>query len=48
MDGHLPSLVWLHTIPRIVTHQKEVYYRLVIWHIDLITKLRPGDNCHGW
>ena len=25
-----------------------MYYRLVIWHIDLITKLRPGDNCHGW
>ena len=28
--------------------QKEVYYRLVICHIDLIMKLRPGDNCHGW
>ena len=25
-----------------------MYYRLVIWRIDLITKLRPGDNCHGW
>ena len=25
-----------------------MYCRLGIWHIDLITKSRPGDNCHGW
>ena len=25
-----------------------MYSRLVICHIDLITKLRPGDNCNGW
>ena len=37
-DGHPPSKI----------DQKEMYYRLGIWHIDLITKLRPGDNCHGW
>ena len=23
-----------------------MYYRHGIWHIDFITKLRPGDNCH--
>ena len=23
-------------------------YRLGIWRIDLIKKLRPGDSCHGW
>ena len=36
-----------------VTHQlkstgMKVYYRLGIWHINFITKLRPGDNCYGW
>ena len=25
-----------------------MYYRLGIWHIDFIMKLRTGDNCHGW
>ena len=25
-----------------------MYYRLGIWHLDLIHKLRPGDNCHRW
>ena len=33
-----------------VTHQKEVYYRLRIWHLDLThkTKTRPDDNLYGW
>ena len=44
MDGHPPSKGWLPTIQNL----KEVYYRLRIWHIDFIPKLRPGDNCHGW
>ena len=35
MDGHLPSLGWSHTNPTKVTHQKEVHYRLVIWHLDI-------------
>ena len=43
-DGHLPSLGWSPTNSRMVTHQKEVHYRLGIWHIDL----RPGDNCQEW
>ena len=38
MDGHLPSLGWSSTNPRMVTHQKEVYYRLGIWHLDLTQK----------
>ena len=32
MDGHLPCLGWSHTNPTKVTHQKEVHYRLGIWH----------------
>ena len=31
-----------------VTHQKEVYYRHGIGTYKLLTKLKPGDNCHGW
>ena len=31
-----------------VTHQKEVYYRFGIWHLDLTKKLTPGDNYQGW
>ena len=38
MDGHLPSLGWSPINPRMVTHQKEVYYRLGIWHLDLTQK----------
>ena len=30
-----------------VTQQKEVYYRLVIGHLDLTEKLTTGDNYHG-
>ena len=29
-----------------VTHHKEVYYRLGIWHLDLTQKLKSCDNCH--
>ena len=47
-NGHLPSLGWSPTNPRMVTLQKEVYYRLGIWHLDLTHKLRPGDNCQSW
>ena len=27
---------------------KEVQYRLGIWHLHILTKLTPGDNCHEW
>ena len=41
---------WSHTNPRMVTHQKEVYYRHGIWHLNLtqLTKQEPGNNFHGW
>ena len=42
MDGHLPNLGWLPTnlrmfttSPRMVTHQKEMYYRLQIGHLNI-------------
>ena len=38
MDGHLPSLGWSPTNPRMVNNQKEVYYKLGIWHLDLTHK----------
>ena len=33
-----------------VTHQKEVYFRHAIWHLNLIklTKGKPGNNFNGW
>ena len=33
-----------------VTHQKEVYYRHGIWHLNLtkLTKRKPGVNFQGW
>ena len=34
--------------PQSKIYQEEVQYRHGIWQIDLITKLRPGDYCHGW
>ena len=34
MDGHLPFLGWSTINPRMVTHQKDVNYRLRIWHFD--------------
>ena len=38
MDGHLPSLGWSPTNPKMVTNQKEVYNRLGICHLDLTYK----------
>ena len=38
MDGHLPCLGGFLANPRIITHQKEVYYRLGIKHLDLTHK----------
>ena len=38
MDSQLPSLGWSPTNPRMVIHQKEVYYRLGIWHIHFTEK----------
>ena len=25
-----------------------MYYRPGLWHYTLVTKITPGDNCHGW
>ena len=47
-DGHLLSLRWSPTNQKMVTHQKEVCYRLRIWHVDLYKQLWPGDNCQEW
>ena len=44
MDGHLLSLGLSPTNPWMVTHQKEVHYRLG----TLFTKLTPGDDYNGW
>ena len=38
MDGHLLSVGWSPPNPRMVTHQKEVYYRLGISDLDLTHK----------
>ena len=40
MDDHLPYLGRSPTKQRMVTHQKEVYNRLGIWHLDLIHKTK--------
>ena len=40
MDGHLPSLGWSPTNPRMVTCLKKVYYRLGIWYLDLTYKIK--------
>ena len=34
MDGHLPSLGWSPTNPRMVNHKKKVYYINGIWHLE--------------
>ena len=39
---------WSTTNLKMVTHQKEVCYRLGIWRLDLNKKLRAGDNCQEW
>ena len=38
MDGNLPSLGWSPTNSRMVTHQKEVYYIVEIWHLEFTHK----------
>ena len=38
MHSHLSSLGWSPTNPRMVIHQKEVYYRLEIWHLHFTHK----------
>ena len=54
MDGHLPFLGWLPTNPRMVTHHKEVNYKLRIWHSHLTNKNKtrlqlPGMvTYHNW
>ena len=37
-SSHLPSLGWLPTNPRMVTHHNEVNYKLRIWHSNLTNK----------
>ena len=56
MDGQPPSQGWSPTIPRMVTHnskdghppskifQKEEYYRLEIWHLDLTLSRTGGGS----
>ena len=48
MHSHLLSLWWSPTNPRMVTHQKEVYYRLKIWQLNLTHRKTSSDSCHGW
>ena len=38
MDGHPPTKGWSPTKQGMVTHQKEVYLRLGIWHLDFTFK----------
>ena len=40
MESHLPYLGWSPTNLGMVTHQKEVYYRLRIRHLDLTHKIK--------
>ena len=42
---HLSSLGWSPTNPRMVTSQKEVHFRLEIWHLGLTHKT-TANNCH--
>ena len=37
-DGQPPTQGWSAANPRMVTHQKEVYYRLGIWHFHFTPK----------
>ena len=41
MHSYLSSLGWSPTNPRMVTHQKEVYYRLGFWQINFTDKKHP-------
>ena len=38
MDGPLPFLGLSFTNPRMVNHQKEVYYIVQIWHLEFTHK----------
>ena len=40
MDGHIPSLGLSPTNPRMVTYQKELYYRLGIWLLGITHKTK--------
>ena len=42
MDGYLPYLGWSPTIPSMVNHQKEVYYRLRIENLELTHKINSS------
>ena len=42
MVGHLPSVGWSPTNPRMVTHQKEVYYIVGIWHLEVTHKSKDS------
>ena len=46
-NGHLPSLEWSPTNPRMVTLHKEVYYRLEILHLDLTHKNKTSWQLPG-
>ena len=56
IDGHLSLLGWSPTNPRMVTHQKEVYYRHGIWQLHITHKTNtrwqlpwmvPYHSCEG-
>ena len=47
-EGHPSTQRWSPTNPRMVTHQKEVYYRLGMCIYTFLSKLTLVDNCHGW
>ena len=40
--GHLSSRGWSPTNPKIVTYQKDIYYRLGIWNLDLMHRINPN------
>ena len=46
-NGHLSSRVWSPTNLRMVTHQKDVYCRLGIWHLDLTQKTKTRGQLPG-
>ena len=48
MDGHPPSLGGSPTNPRMITHQREVYYRLGNEHLHITRKTNTRCNCYGW
>ena len=47
MDNHPPSLGGSPTNPRMVTHQKEVYYRLKIWQLHFTHKTDTRHAMEG-